>query len=154
MLNLTDLLNNEKWRIFKKANCAENIIGLSFGKQVGWLHAAFRIYVFFRMFQNLAEKRHSASFCHVNHYFANTLRHKLFASAFGSTVFGPRPLTVLTSPQPCLRSFNSFDKDVYRFIFYCSALQKTWLRKYLRELDRSIIKPGVHTEYRQSKYLG
>ena len=32
MVDLTDLLNNEKWEISKKANIAESIICLSFGK--------------------------------------------------------------------------------------------------------------------------
>ena len=35
MVDLTILLNSGKWEIFKKGNCAEIIIGLSFGEQVG-----------------------------------------------------------------------------------------------------------------------
>ena len=43
MVDLTNLLNNGKWEIFKKAKCAEIIVGVSFGKQLGWFHTAFRI---------------------------------------------------------------------------------------------------------------
>ena len=35
MVDLTDLLNNEKWEVLRKANIAESILCLSFGKQVG-----------------------------------------------------------------------------------------------------------------------
>ena len=34
MVDLTNFLNNGKWEIFKKANSADIIIGLSFVKQV------------------------------------------------------------------------------------------------------------------------
>ena len=94
----------------------------------------------------LAGKRRFASFCHVNHNFTSTFHHKFVTSGFGSRLFRQPDNAV------CVLS-TALAKMFIGYFLFCPPKNKACLRKYLREHDRLIIEPGMHTAYQQSKIL-